>query len=92
MGEGRAGLVDQLQQTQRKAETAKEDGEEQRCWMSEAKQQLEERNRKNADLHCRLREAEDRMGAEVKAIQVRLELDGLRGLEEIRKKFDHGRK
>ena len=90
--EERAGIVDQLQQAQQMAETTKEDSEEQRCWTREAEQQLEEQGQEDADLHHRLREAENRIGAKVEAIGLRLKLDGLRGLEEIRKKFNLERK
>ena len=83
-----AGLVEQLRQAQRMAEAAKEEGEEQSCKAQEADRQLHGQARENDDLWRQLQEAEETTRTEVDTIRLRLELEGLRQLEEVQKQFD----
>ena len=79
----RADLTEQLRQAQLMAETAKEEGEEQRCKTQEAERQLDAQTRENEDLQRQLEETEQRAKTEVDAIRLKIELEGLRQLEEV---------
>ena len=86
--EERAGLAEQLRQAQRMSEAAKEEGEEQRCKVQEAERQLYGLARENEELRQQLQESEEGTKTEVDTLRLRLELEGLRQLEEVRKQFD----
>ena len=73
------------------AEAAKEEGKEQRCKAQEAERQLDGQVRENEELQRQLEETEGRTGVEVDAIRLRLELEGLRQLEEVRRQLDRER-
>ena len=87
----RADLTEQLRKAQLMAETAKEEGEEQRCKTQEAERQLDAQARENEDLQRQLEETEQRAKTEVDAIRLKIELEGLRQLEEVRRQFDRER-
>ena len=84
----RTSLAEQLQQAQQMAEAANEEGEEQRCKAQEAERQLDGQARENDDLRRQLQESEEKTGTEVQAVRLRLELERLRQLEEVRRQFD----
>ena len=84
----RADLTEQLRQAQLMAETAKEEGEEQRCKTQEAERQLDAQAKENEDLQRQLEETEQRAKT---AIRLKIELEGLRQLEEVRRQFDRER-
>ena len=86
--EERARLAEQLRQAQRMAEAAKEEGEEQTCEAQEAERQRNGQAKENEDLRQRLQEAEEKTRTEVDAVRLRLDLEGLRHVEEVRKQFD----
>lgn len=84
----RAGLAEQLRQAQRMAEAANEESARQKCRAQEVEIRLDERDRENEDLRRQLRDAEAGTETEVDVVRLRLELEGLRQLEEVRRQFD----
>ena len=79
-----AGLAEQLRQAQRMSKTAKEEGEEQRSKVQEAERQLDGLARENEELWRQLQVSEERTRTKVDGLRLRLDLEGLRQLEEVR--------
>lgn len=67
------------------------EGAEQRRKAEDAKSQLEQLAKENEELQCREFETEETASTEVEATHMRLELEGLRQLEEVQRLFDKER-
>ena len=88
----------QLQQVREMAENAKEYGEDQCRKVQELEQELEEETKRRKGIEKKLSEtidgwsaAGDKWDADMETMRMKLELDGLKQLEEVRKQFDKER-
>ena len=86
-----AALAEQLKRAQQTAGAAAVEGAEQRRRAEDAESQLDRLARENEELQRRVFETEETARAEVEATRMRLELEGLRQLEEVRRQFDKER-
>ena len=94
----RADYEQQLSQTREAAERAKEENEDQRHKILELKHELEEETQRRKEVERELAEVSesvntvnDKWSADVETMRMRIELDGLKELEEVRRQFDKER-
>ena len=94
----RADYEQQLSQTREVAERAKEENEDQRHKILELKHELEEETQRSKEVECELAEVSesvntvnDKWSADMETMRMRIELDGLKQLEEVRRQFDKER-
>ena len=94
----RADYEQQLSQTREAAERAKEENEDQRHKILELKHELEEETQRRKEVECELAEVSesvntvnDKWSADMETMRMRIELDGLKQLEEVRRQFDKER-